>query len=183
MQFTEFSFWLNQAWLAVKVPKVSLAKLIKKKSRNIDSFDDLEIPSDWQNTLNKKHQRTLKRSSSSVTSFASSTSSSYSVTEFLQDLETKHQLSVNPDIFSPSIDKTSTPMSSHIVPLNRIRRRSKPMVVHNVSGIKIYEDNIEEELGVKEDAVYENTEFLKKFEATGDETEDGYEIVIVRSRL
>merc|ERR1712242_146373 len=182
MQFTEFSFWFNQTRLTVKVPKVSLAKLLKKKSRNIDSFDDLEIPSDWQNTLNKKHQRSLKRCSSSVSSFASSTSSSYSVSEFLQDLETKHQI-VNPEIFAPSIDKTSTPMSSHIAPLNRMRRRSKPTIVHDVSGIKIYEDNIGEEFGVEKDAVYENTKFLKKLETIEDETEDGYEIVIVRSRL
>ena len=180
MQFTELSFWVNQTRLAVKIPKVSLTKILRKKSRNIDSFDDLEIPSDWQNTLNKK--RSLKRSSSSVSSFASSTSSSYSVSEFLQDLESKHQ-KINMDIFAPSVDKTSTPMSSHIVPLNRIRRKSKPMIVHDVSGIKIYEENIEEELRGKDDAVYENTEFFKKFETTDDETEDGYEIVVVRSRL
>merc|ERR1712096_96443 len=69
----------------VRIPKMRISKLrMWKKSRNIESLNGLEIPSDWQNTLTKKYP-SLKRSSSSVSSFTSSTSSSYSVSDFLHE--------------------------------------------------------------------------------------------------
>ena len=160
---------------------------MRKKQKTDEEVDHLEIPSEWQNTLTKKYP-TLKRSSSSVSSFASSTSSSYSVSEFLQDIETNHQkenpsLNVCNDIFAPHVDKTSTPFSSHILPLNRIRgRQLKTVVVHDVSGVKIYEDDDEKEATKDSDnVVYENTQFLKRLNVTSDDTEDGYEIVVVRN--
>ena len=63
-------------------------------------------------------------------------------------------------------------------------RKSKPVVVHDVSGVKIYEDYDEKEASKDSDcAVYENTNFLKRFNDTNDDTEDGYEIVVVRNRV
>ena len=110
--------------------------------------------------------------------------------EFLQDLETTKKpdnpsLNVGIDIFAPHVDKTSTPFSSRILPLNRMRgRKSKPVVVHDVSGVKIYEDDDEEEASKHSDnVVYENTQFPKRRIVTNDDTEDGYEIVVVRNRV
>ena len=183
-------FWINKTRFAVRVPKVRVGKLkMRKKKKNDEHVDHLEIPSEWQNTLTKNYP-TLKRSSSSVSSFASSTSSSYSISEFLQELETKNKpdspyLNVGNDIFAPHVDKTSTPFSSHILPLNRIRgRQLKTVVVHDVSGVKIYEDDDEKEATKDSDnVVYENTQFLKRLNVTSDDTEDGFEIVVVRNRV
>ena len=190
MEFTELRFWINKTRFAVRIPRVRVGQLkMRNKQKSYEHVDHLTIPSEWQNTLTKKYS-TLKRSSSSVPSFASSTSSSYSVSEFLQDLETTKKpdnpsLNVGIDIFAPHVDKTSTPFSSHILPLNRMRgRKSKQVVVHDVSGVKIYEDDDEkEDTKHSDNIVYENTQFLKRHIVTNDDTEDGYEIVVLRNRV
>ena len=189
MEFTEWGFWINKTRFAVRVPKVVGKFRMRKKQKTDEEVDYLEIPSEWQNTLTKKYP-TIKRSSSSLSSFASSTSSSYSISEFLQDLETTKKpdnpsLNVGIDIFAPHVDKTSTPFSSRILHLNRMRgRKSKPVVVHDVSGVKIYENDDEEEASKHSDnVVYENTQFPKRRIVTNDDTEDGYEIVVVRNRV
>ena len=179
-----------------------------KRSRKIDTIkrleiERLEIPVDWQNTLTNRYP-TLRRSSSSVTSVATSTSScsssssisssslasSYSVSDFLRDL-------TDPGSYTPHPEKTSTPL-----PRQTARHcASTPLPRQNslldLSGVRIYEEDTElrEEEPRKESvlllltqhsAVYENTEFLQainvdQFNAEKfDEDENVYEVVTVR---
>ena len=187
----EIGFWIKQFRFELRLPKIKLKKpIILNKNKNIGTFDGLELPSECKSMKNP----TLKCSSLSTSSFASSTSS-YSVSDFLQDLDENKHTVENTFTFKEKltahVDKTSTPLILNILPLNRmVRRKSQSILVHDVSGVKIYEDSEDTENKVFTEEtssdVYENTQFLKSFDINkdiiSDDTEDGYEIVMVRDR-
>ena len=157
MDFTEISVWINKLRIAVRIPKLIGKKLrIWRKYRNINTLDHLEIPSEWQNTLAKKYPKMMSPSlSSSTSSFASSTSSSHSVPLFPNNIGIR-QDQVN----------HSTPIKS-LLSINRMgARKQQTTIVHDISGVKIYEDD-------DSDRVVTNN----------DDTDDCYQTIIVMNRF
>ena len=149
------------------------------------------IPSDWQQTLSRKCPG-LKRSTSSASSFgsSSSTSSAYSVSEFLQDLEA-HQneetsaSSASHYFFSPASDKTSTPLTCNVLHLLKGKKKAKSdhVLVHDVSGVKIYDDEgFGEQTKLKDNNLYENAEFLRVFSDGALSQDSDYEPIFVSSK-
>ena len=98
--------------------------------------------------------------------------------------------------------KTSTPLTCHIVPLNRMTKQSsQAFLVHDVSGLKIYEDHIEKnnieknniELPIRKSEaftevhqeLYENGAFHQRFYEEcikQEDEEDGYEIIVIKNK-
>jgi hypothetical protein len=184
MEFSlaEIGGWIKQFKILVRIPKMKTRKRKSgKKMTNIGIVDCLEIQAKIVNEY-----PSVKCSSSSASSLTSSTFS-YSVSDFLRDNggnahSVKDTVAVE-NFTAPVDNKTSTHVTLKIQPLNRMyRRESHTILVHDVSGVKVYADNVDTDKKLfAEDTpsdLYENTEFLKTFTSNVD-TEDGYEIVIV----
>ena len=177
----------------------------RRQGSQVESLENLnQIPPDWQNTLVRNYP-SLRRSNSSSSSFGSSgstgcsssvsASSAYSVNDFLRDLTAGEE----DDSLQERKSKTSTPLTCHIVPLNRMTKQSsQALLVHNVSGLKIYEDNIEKvntaEPIMKSGTfpefpqdLYENGAFHQRFyeecrKNNQEDKEDGYEIIVIKNK-
>ena len=125
-----------------------------------------------------------------------SASSAYSVNDFLRDLSAGE----GQDSLQETKSKTSTPLTCHIVPLNRMTKQSsQAFLVHDVSGLKIYEDNIEKDNVVEPimpnsemfpevpQDLYENGTFHQRFseecrKMNQEDEEDGYEIIVIQNK-
>ena len=144
--YTELGFQINNLRFAVRIPSVKMRR-----------------PKFWRKKM------TVHSVGSSSSSASSSTSSSSSSDDWIAQFHARynpvHPTTTNTTMLSnnPSPCLTSTPVTLNILPLNREKRRT---VLHDVSGVKIYEDM--EEVG---DAS----------EDTSSDTDDSYEIVSVEN--
>ena len=195
----EVSCWIS--WVRTNIKLLNKLRkktqFRRKQGSHVGSLENLnQIPQDWQNTLVRNYP-SLRRSNSSSSSFGSSgsASSAYSVNDFLRDLSAGE----DDDSIQERDSKTSTPLTCHIVPLNRMAKQSsQAFLVHNVSGLKIYEDNIEKDNTaepimksgtfpeVPQD-LYENGAFHQRFyeecrKNNQEDKEDGYEIIVIKNK-
>ena len=197
----EVSCWIS--WVRTNINKLKKKTQFRRvPGSNVEDFN--QIPHDWQNTLVRNYP-SLRRSNSSSSSFGSSgstgcssvsASSAYSVNDFLRDLSAGED---QDGLQETKSKKTSTPLTCHIVPLNRMTKQSsQALLVHNVSGLKIYEDNIEKvntaEPIMKSGTfpefpqdLYENGAFHQRFyeecrKNNQEDKEDGYEIIVIKNK-
>ena len=192
----EVSCWIS--WVRTNINKLKKKTQFRRvPGSNVEDFN--QIPHDWQNTLVRNYP-SLRRSNSSSSSFGStgSASSAYSVNDFLRDLSAGE----DHDSMQGRESKTSTPLTCHIVPLNRMTKQSsQAFLVHDVSGLKIYEDHIEknniEKNNIEEpirksgaftevhQELYENGAFHQRFYEEcikQEDEEDGYEIIVIKNK-
>ena len=197
--------WLTL--LITNIKKLNIKAQLRRKQQQaapeVDCLDKLQqIPEDWQNTLVKNYP-SLRRSNSSSSSFTSSRSSSsaYSVNDFLRDLSAGEDLESL--VVQNRKSKTSTPVTCHILPLNRLgchSPHSQPAsLLHDLSGLKIYDDQMEENENpvkplriqqtfhhVPQNDLYENQAFHQRLDEecrrmNQEDEEDGYEIIVIKN--
>ena len=148
----------------------------RKWRRRRESCSEVtDIPNDWQNTLAKKRPA-LQRSSSSVSSFTSS-SSSYSVNDFLHDLATSEELISGEE--SRNV-LTSTPFTCAAPSLPRILAGRE--ICDDIRGV---EEGSRRQKCQFDQNLYENAEFLREMadHCSVEDVDDGYETILVNNQL
>jgi hypothetical protein len=178
--YTELGFQIRHFKFAVRIPKLRRPKLLKKRP--------VENRVDWASEIQKRYREELKRygrESTTASSGNAATSSSLDSYDWMRDFHSRYNPVVSsvPDAsaVSPAVsdnpERTSTPLSLTIQPLNRMVRDcevARRLDFLDMSGVKIYE-NLEE----PEQQLFNSHGSSEKSASSSDLSDDSYEIVSV----
>ena len=157
--YTELGFQIKHFKFALRIPKLKRPKLLRRRRQQIVAVT--EKPVDWASEIHDRYQEELRRyNKQKTTSTAASTESSTESYDWIRDFHTRYNPVAEPvavqavpdaTIISNNPERTSTPFSLTIQPLNRMLRQNSDVQAQtkldflDMSGLKIYEDLEESE--------------------------------------
>ena len=146
--YTELGFQFKHFKFALRIPKLRRPKMLKKRRQVVAVTEN---PVDWASEIHNRYQQELQRHSKqkTIATVAASTDSY----DWIRDFHSRYnpvaepvvQTAPDATIISNNPERTSTPFSLTIQPLNRMLRQNSDVAQTrldflDMSGLKIYED-------------------------------------------
>ena len=146
--YTELGFQFKHFKFALRIPKLRRPKMLKKRRQVVAVTEN---PVDWASEIHNRYQQELQRhSKQKTTSTVAASTDSY---DWIRDFHSRYnpvaepvvQTAPDATIISNNPERTSTPFSLTIQPLNRMLRQNSDVAQTrldflDMSGLKIYED-------------------------------------------
>ena len=154
--YTMLGFQIKNFKFAVRIPKLKKPKLMKKLRKEEAVTEVNRV--DWASDIQRRYQDELRRYGRQASSTSSEPSSLDSY-DWIRDFHSRYNPVLEPPVssapdaaLSPTMsdnpERTSTPLSLRIEPLNRMVKEGRAQArldFHDMSGLKIYED-LEDEM-------------------------------------
>ena len=147
--YTELGFQFKHFKFALRIPKLRRPKLLRKRREAVAVN---ERPVDWASEIHNRYQEELRRYNKQKTTTTASAASTDSY-DWIRDFHSRYNpvaepvIQTAPDatIISNNPERTSTPFSLTIQPLNRMLRQNSDVAKTrldflDLSGLKVYED-------------------------------------------
>ena len=146
--YTELGFQFKHFKFALRIPKLRRPKMLKKRRQVVAVTEN---PVDWASEIHNRYQQEVQRHSKqkTIATVAASTDSY----DWIRDFHSRYnpvaepvvQTAPDATIISNNPERTSTPFSLTIQPLNRMLRQNSDVAQTrldflDMSGLKIYED-------------------------------------------
>ena len=145
--YTELGFQFKHFKFALRIPKLRRPKMLKKRRQVVAVTEN---PVDWASEIHNRYQQELQRHSKQKTVASAASTDSY---DWIRDFHSRYnpvaepvvQTAPDATIISNNPERTSTPFSLTIQPLNRMLRQNSDVAQTrldflDMSGLKIYED-------------------------------------------
>ena len=150
--YTELGFQFKHFKFALRIPKLRRPKMLRKRRQVVAAVN--ERPVDWASEIHNRYQEELRRyNKQKTTSTAASSAASTESYDWIRDFHSRYnpvaepvvQTAPDATIISNNPERTSTPFSLTIQPLNRMLRQNSDVAKNrldflDLSGLKIYED-------------------------------------------
>ena len=148
--YTELGFQFKNFKFALRIPKLRRPKMLRKR-RQVVAVN--ERPVDWASEIHNRYQEELRRYSKQKTTSTAASAASTESYDWIRDFHSRYNPVAEPvvhtapdaTIISNNPERTSTPFSLTIQPLNRMLRQNSDVAQTrldflDLSGLKIYED-------------------------------------------
>ena len=148
--YTELGFQFKHFKFALRIPKLRRPKMLKKRRQVVAVTEN---PVDWASEIHNRYQQELQRHSKQKTIATVASTASTDSYDWIRDFHSRYnpvaepvvQTAPDATIISNNPERTSTPFSLTIQPLNRMLRQNSDVAQTrldflDMSGLKIYED-------------------------------------------
>ena len=149
--YTELGFQFKHFKFALRIPKLRRPKMLRKRRQVVAAVN--ERPVDWASEIHNRYQEELRRYNKQKTTSTAASAASTESYDWIRDFHSRYNPVAEPvvhtapdaTIISNNPERTSTPFSLTIQPLNRMLRQNSDVAKNrldflDLSGLKIYED-------------------------------------------
>ena len=149
--YTELGFQFKHFKFALRIPKLRCPKILRKRRQVVAAVN--ERPVDWASEIHNRYQEELRRYNKQKTTSTATSAASTESYDWIRDFHSRYNPVAEPivhtapdaTIISNNPERTSTPFSLTIQPLNRMLRQNSDVAKNrldflDLSGLKIYED-------------------------------------------
>ena len=149
--YTELGFQFKHFKFALRIPKLRRPKILRKRRQVVAAVN--ERPVDWASEIHNRYQEELRRYNKQKTTSTATSAASTESYDWIRDFHSRYNPVAEPivhtapdaTIISNNPERTSTPFSLTIQPLNRMLRQNSDVAKNrldflDLSGLKIYED-------------------------------------------
>ena len=149
--YTELGFQFKHFKFALRIPKLRRPKMLRKRRQVVAAVN--ERPVDWASEIHNRYQEELRRYNKQKTTSTATSAASTESYDWIRDFHSRYNPVAEPivhtapdaTIISNNPERTSTPFSLTIQPLNRMLRQNSDVAKNrldflDLSGLKIYED-------------------------------------------
>ena len=149
--YTELGFQFKHFKFALRIPKLRRPKILRKRRQVVAAVN--ERPVDWASEIHNRYQEELRRYNKQKTTSTATSAASTESYDWIRDFHSRYNPVAEPivhtapdaTIISNNPERTSTPFSLTIQPLNRMLRQNSDVAKNRLDfldlyGLKIYED-------------------------------------------